>query len=173
MGTRSVIAVEAANGSVIAASVHWDGYPAGVGLTLCDHYATASKARAVIGLGRISSLEATRADTLARMIKRDGGERIKYSPMEFATRAEFIAAIVDGSIDAEYAYLYQVNPFPGRSRGDWFNMDLMHCTPAGECTQVHGLDRIARKAKADQDAANERRRMTSLPAIPRLGVPAL
>lgn len=56
MGTRSRIAAKNADGTFTSIYCHWDGYPAGVGATLIDHYKDEAKVRALLALGNISSL---------------------------------------------------------------------------------------------------------------------
>lgn len=56
MGTRSRIAAKNADGTFTSIYCHWDGYPAGVGGTLAEHYKDEAKVRALLALGNISSL---------------------------------------------------------------------------------------------------------------------
>lgn len=56
MGTRSRIAAKNADGTFTSIYCHRDGYPAGVGATLIDHYKDEAKVRALLALGDISSL---------------------------------------------------------------------------------------------------------------------
>lgn len=56
MGTRSRIAAKNADGTFTSIYCHRDGYPAGVGATLIDHYKDEAKVRALLALGNISNL---------------------------------------------------------------------------------------------------------------------
>ena len=56
MATRSLIGIVEDDGSVRAIYCHWDGYPAGNGALLRDHYKDPDKIRKLISLGSISSL---------------------------------------------------------------------------------------------------------------------
>ena len=57
MATRSRIGMEMPNGEVQSIYCHWDGYPAGVGATLKEHYTNPEKVEALIALGDISILQ--------------------------------------------------------------------------------------------------------------------
>lgn len=57
MSTRSHISIMNDDGSIELIYCHWDGYPEGVGQCLVDYYNTEEKARELIALGDISSLE--------------------------------------------------------------------------------------------------------------------
>lgn len=56
MATRSTIAIEHADGRVTQVYCHFDGYPAGVGRTLLEHYTDPVKAAELIAHGGISVL---------------------------------------------------------------------------------------------------------------------
>lgn len=56
MGTRSFIVTQNPKGDYSGIYCHWDGYPAGVGKTLEEHYVSKAKIRKLINLGGISSL---------------------------------------------------------------------------------------------------------------------
>ncbi len=58
MGTRSMIGMVGADGSVRAIYCHWDGYVKHNGMILDKHYSDADKVAALIDLGSISSLRA-------------------------------------------------------------------------------------------------------------------
>ena len=58
MATRSSIGYLKADGTVTAIYSHWDGYPAGVGATLVEHYQAAYKIGKLIHMGDVSSLGA-------------------------------------------------------------------------------------------------------------------
>lgn len=58
MATRSRIAIIDSTGTARSIYCHWDGYPAGVGATLTNHYTEASKVDGLMKLGDLSSLGA-------------------------------------------------------------------------------------------------------------------
>lgn len=55
MATRSTIARKVGD-SIQSIYCHWDGYPAGVGATLREHYTTPEKIDALMALGDLSVL---------------------------------------------------------------------------------------------------------------------
>ena len=57
MATRSRIAMEMEDKTVVSIYCHWDGYPSHNGQTLIDHYNTPEKVKALIALGSLSSLQ--------------------------------------------------------------------------------------------------------------------
>ena len=56
MSTRSRIIVANPKGDFTSIYCHYDGYPAGVGKTLLQHYRAKSKVRKLLSLGDLSSL---------------------------------------------------------------------------------------------------------------------
>ena len=56
MATRSRIAIENQDGTVLSIYCHWDGYPEGNGRRLLDHFQTQEKVESLIALGSLSSL---------------------------------------------------------------------------------------------------------------------
>ena len=54
MATRARIALELKDGSFISSYQHWDGYPGGLGYTLCDHWNEYDKVKEGIELGDAS-----------------------------------------------------------------------------------------------------------------------
>jgi hypothetical protein len=56
MATRSRIAIENQDGTVLSIYCHWDGYPSHHGPILLEHYTTQEKVESLIALGSISSL---------------------------------------------------------------------------------------------------------------------
>lgn len=59
MSTRSAIGIEMENGRIRWVYCHFDGYPAGVGKVLQDHYWTRKKVETLISKGFISILRGT------------------------------------------------------------------------------------------------------------------
>ena len=56
MATRSRIAIENQDGTVLSIYCHWDGYPSHHGPILLENYTTQEKVESLIALGSISSL---------------------------------------------------------------------------------------------------------------------
>ena len=56
MATRSRIAIENQDGTVLSIYCHWYGYPEGNGQRLLDHFQTQEKVESLIALGSLSSL---------------------------------------------------------------------------------------------------------------------
>jgi hypothetical protein len=56
MSTRSGIGMEREDGTVAGIYCHWDGYPAGVGATLQEHYLDAAKVAELVSLGNVQAL---------------------------------------------------------------------------------------------------------------------
>ncbi len=56
MATRSRIAIENQDGTVLSIYCHWDGYPSHHGPILLENYTTREKVESLIELGSISSL---------------------------------------------------------------------------------------------------------------------
>mgnify|MGYP006281310619 CR=1 FL=1 len=84
MSTRSRIARLNNDGSISSIYCHFDGYPAGVGRTLLDHYTTQERVNGLISLGDLSVLgksigqrhdfESARGNDMCVAYGRDRGE---------------------------------------------------------------------------------------------------
>jgi hypothetical protein len=72
MGTRSTIALERADGTVIQVYCHWDGYLSGVGAELYNHYNTPEKLEELLLMGDMSTLGKDLENTI--FYHRDRGE---------------------------------------------------------------------------------------------------
>lgn len=72
MATRSTIAMEFADGTVKQIYAHWDGYLAGNGNTLLQHYKTPADVAELLALGDLSSLDENIDSTV--FYGRDKGE---------------------------------------------------------------------------------------------------
>lgn len=114
MGTRARVGIEQADGSVKSAYVHWDGYFAGLGGTLVEHYSDSDKLDAAIALGDASSwgskVEPTAPhsfdapqDDVNVYYGRDRGEK-DVGPLVDATIDKFLAEI--GEAGEEFGYVY-------------------------------------------------------------------
>ena len=83
MATRSRIAIENQDGSVISVYCHWDGHIETNGVILNQYYRTKDKVEELIALGYLSSLDKTLEKTVA--YARDRGEeflQVIYSNVE-------------------------------------------------------------------------------------------
>ena len=110
MATRSNIAYKTAEGKIRSIYCHYDGYPAGVGRTLQEHYQQARKIGMLIELGSLSVLGAelgekqdfddrsTQKDEWTLAYNRDRGEELHVS--EYADIPSWIDDM------EEYAYLW-------------------------------------------------------------------
>ena len=54
MATRARIGIKRADGSILSAYQHWDGYPGGLGYTLINHWESPKKTTQAIELGNAS-----------------------------------------------------------------------------------------------------------------------
>ena len=54
MATRARIGIKRADGSILSAYQHWDGYPGGLGYTLINHWESPTKTEQAIQLGNSS-----------------------------------------------------------------------------------------------------------------------
>ena len=72
MATRSTIALEYADGTIKQIYAHWDGYLAGNGNILLNHYKTPEAVNELISYGDLSSLDETIESTV--FYGRDRGE---------------------------------------------------------------------------------------------------
>ena len=54
MATRARIGIKRADGSILSAYQHWDGYPGGLGYTLINHWESPKKTEQAIQLGNSS-----------------------------------------------------------------------------------------------------------------------
>ena len=104
MATRSFIAKYDTDANVYdAIYCHWDGYPAGVGVTLRDHYDTDLWAKMLVNIGDISSLqdgfEDTERESYSRRGDKDAGPVIfKY----FTQMVEHYRGM-----NCEYGYVWE------------------------------------------------------------------
>lgn len=101
MATRSFIAVKTADGYQ-GIYCHWDGYPEGVGKTLCNHYYDPDKVFQLMELGDLSALDDTIESTEA--YGRDRGET-DVDAKSYSTLQE----VAQGARDhgSQYVYLYE------------------------------------------------------------------
>ena len=124
MGTRSAIGYKTPEGKVRAKYSHYDGYVAGVGKTLQEHYTQARKIAQMVELGDQSFLEAeifpttdshsfnTPEEGVTVFYGRDRGED-GVEAQEFDTVGEFVEYYTGAG--CEYFYLY--------ANGEWIVHD--------------------------------------------------
>jgi len=115
MATRARIGLELADGSILSAYHHWDGYPEWLGRILTTHYNARSLAAELIDGGDMSSCWTDeRWD--------DTGVKGVYGPQYYSQRGEFIAPRHDKDLNEylcngeEYAYLF--------TNGEWICYNL-------------------------------------------------
>lgn len=118
MGTRSAIGYKTPQGKIRAKYSHYDGYVAGVGRTLQEHYQEARKIAQMVELGDQSTLGAeifpkgkdhsfnTPEEGVTVFYGRDRGET-GVEAQEFDTVQEFVDYYA--SAGCEYFYLHTVN----------------------------------------------------------------
>ena len=113
MATRSRIAIEKEDGTVLSIYCHWDGYPSNNGKILQENYQDREKVEKLISLGDISSL-APEVDipegsdhsfnnpdrNIMTAYHRDRGEDLNR-PLANGTQEEFVRSDVE-----EYGYLF-------------------------------------------------------------------
>lgn len=102
MSTRSLIALENADGTCSSIYCHHDGYLEGVGACLKEHYTTLESVKELQALGDLSSLDDTLEECFA--YHRDGGEKLR-KPRVWKDRNELAEKAWDYA-DAEYVYLF-------------------------------------------------------------------
>jgi hypothetical protein len=150
MATRSSIAYKTAEGKVVAIYSHWDGYPAGVGATLLEHYQAAYKIGKLVQMGDISSLGAeigekqdfddrsTQKDEWTLFYGRDRGET-GVDPREYETIADWIAGV-----GQEYNYLWNgkewlVNDHEATDENGFYVFDLLEPVVEAEVRRLRAL----------------------------------
>ena len=107
MATRSNIGMQQSDGTIKAIYCHWDGYPAGVGATLAEHYTDPAKVEALINLGDFSSLEPNIEDIQTYAQRGETGTEAR----EFARWETWKDYALSQS--AEYLYLFEQDPYNG------------------------------------------------------------
>lgn len=116
MGTRSMIGILNADGTVTAVYCHWDGYPSHNGAILLKHYSDEKTLRKLLRLGSLSSLgkqlgEKHEFNTrlvgsqVCTFYRRDRGDDYKETKSVSIRDANtFARQMTDW--DSEYAYLF-------------------------------------------------------------------
>ena len=117
MGTRSAIGYKTPQGKIRAKYSHYDGYPAGVGRTLLNHYTEARKIAQMVELGDQSFLAeeifpkgehsfSKPEEGVTVFYGRDRGEK-DVDAQEFETVQEFVEYYTGAG--CEYFYLHTAN----------------------------------------------------------------
>jgi len=129
MGTRSRIGIELPDHSVVSVYCHWDGYPAGNGRTLVEHYQNREDVEELIDGGGISSLrtrstwnhESPLRDEKGEYIHDDSGYMMYQNdrepqPLYYTERGEELDILhstfdefISDQCGEEYAYLFDLN----------------------------------------------------------------
>lgn len=127
MATRSRIGIELADGSILSAYHHWDGYPEWLGRILKTHYNTREKAADLINGGDMSSCWTkdrwTGKEIAPRVIEQQEAE--EYGPQYYADRGDReCEPELDSDLNEylnygeEYAYVFR--------NGEWVCYDMRH-----------------------------------------------
>lgn len=127
MATRSRIGIELADGSILSAYSHWDGYPEWMGRILRTHYNTKEKVAELIDGGDMSSpWTDSRWD--------DSAVKGVYGPEYYSQRGEDCPPRHDADLNEylsngeEYAYLF--------TNGEWVCYDRHSSTHPACMKQV-------------------------------------
>lgn len=133
MATRARIGIKQADGTILTAYQHWDGYPGGLGYKLCDHWTNPEKVLKAIELGNASTWNqiigekcdfddrnAESHDVQNIYYGRDRGER-DQGPITYKNESEYLQEGFHSG--EEYIYLLkdtgQKDPF-GKAQGEWY-----------------------------------------------------
>ena len=120
MATRSRIGLELADGSVLSAYHHWDGYPEWLGRILTTHYNSKELAAELIDGGDMSCCwtKDRWTDKVVATHVHENKEIEEYGPQYYSQRGEDCPPRLDANKydylaeGEEYAYLYTLN-------GEW------------------------------------------------------
>lgn len=134
MATRSLIGIEKDNGVVEAIYCHFDGYPAGVGKTLYEHYNNPERIKQLLRLGDLSTLgeflseeeKGDRKGDVCFVYCRDMGEPYTYPVM-----ADSKEELRDNGFNlkgADYFYVF--------SNGEWLVSDCYKKEPFNKLSDV-------------------------------------
>ena len=121
MATRARIGLELADGSILSAYHHWDGYPEWLGRILQTHYNTRAKVAELIDGGDMSSCwTKDRWTTIDKQL--DDGIEETYGPQYYSQRGEDTPPRHDADMDdffsdgEEYSYIFR--------NGNWYAYDM-------------------------------------------------
>jgi len=129
MATRSRIGLELADGSILSAYAHWDGYPEWMGRILRTHYNTKEKVSELIDGGDMSS-PWTNAGF--------NNETVAQGPLYYSQRGDNCPPRLDADLceyllpdnSEEYAYVFR--------NGEWvcYNMNQYDDTKLPEVVEI-------------------------------------
>jgi hypothetical protein len=129
MATRSRIGLELANGSILSAYAHWDGYPEWMGRILRTHYTTKDKVAELIDGGDMSS-PWTNAGF--------DNETVEQGPLYYSQRGDNCPPRLDADLceyllpdnSEEYAYVFR--------NGEWvcYNMNQFDDSKLPEIVEI-------------------------------------
>jgi hypothetical protein len=129
MATRSRIGLELADGSILSAYAHWDGYPEWMGRILRTHYNTKEKVAELIDGGDMSS-PWTNAGW--------NNETVEQGPLYYSQRGDNCPPRLDADLceyllpdnSEEYAYLFR--------NGEWvcYNMNQFDDSKLPEIVEI-------------------------------------
>ena len=129
MATRSRIGLELADGSILSAYAHWDGYPEWMGRILRTHYNTKDKVAELIDGGDMSS-PWTNAGW--------NNETVEQGPLYYSQRGDNCPPRLDADLceyllpdnSEEYAYVFR--------NGEWvcYNMNQFDNTKLPEIVEI-------------------------------------
>lgn len=101
MSTRSTIALQRQDGSIVCVYCHWDGYPSGNGKILLRHYKDVKKVSRLVKKA-ISGLDSSPKATRYMSSGEQGQDWDYVKPYDFKDLDEFMKS----PIFEEWAYLY-------------------------------------------------------------------
>jgi len=120
MSTRSRIGLELADGSILSAYHHWDGYPEWLGRILNTHYNSKELAAELIDGGDMSSCW---TESSWGNVRPDCG----YGPEYYSARGDNCPPRLDEDMDEffsdneEYSYIFR--------NGNWYAYDMHQFEP--------------------------------------------
>jgi hypothetical protein len=133
MATRARIGIEQADGRILTAYQHWDGYPGGLGYKLCDHWTNPAKVLKAIELGNASTWNqiigekcdfddrnAESHDVQNIYYGRDRGEK-DQGPITYKNESEYLQEGFHSG--EEYIYLMKdtgQKDALGKAHGEWY-----------------------------------------------------
>jgi hypothetical protein len=131
MATRSRIGLELADGSILSAYSHWDGYPEWMGRILRTHYNTKEKVAELIDGGDMSSPWTEKSWGKLR-------EDLSYGPEYYSARGENCPPRLDADLceyllpdnSEEFAYVFR--------NGEWvcYNMHQFNDSKLPEVVEI-------------------------------------
>jgi hypothetical protein len=145
MGTRSRIGLELADGSILSAYHHWDGYPEWLGRILTTHYNTREKVAELIDGGDMSccwtderwTTETIQLNPYVQLA--NSNEKVEeYGPQYYSQRGDNSPPRLDADLceyllpdnSEEFAYVFR--------SGEWvcYNMNQFDDTKLPEIVEI-------------------------------------